>query len=76
VAGSLGLAAGRPLGEGGGLALAGALRLLQLAGRALDLGFELGDAVPQVGDDVVAFAAARASGGSHTSIIDKGGIGP
>ena len=66
----------RPLGEGGGLALAVPLCLSEEASQAIDLGFELGDTVPQVGDDVVAFAAARASGGSHTSIIDKGGIGP
>ena len=71
-AGLLGLVSGLALGEGGGLALAGALRLLQLALQAFDLGFKLGDTVPQVGDEVVAVAAARASGGSHTFIIDRG----
>ena len=61
----------RPLGEGGRLPFAGALGLFQLAGQAFDLGFELGDTVSQVGDESVAVAAARASGGSHTSIIGK-----
>jgi hypothetical protein len=75
-----GLAAGplrrglrRPLGEGRGLALAGALRLLQLAVQAFDLGFELGDTVPQVGDQAVALAAARAGREVHTSIIGRAG---
>src|SRR5262249_24035754 len=75
-AGPLRLGLRRPFGEGGGLALAGALRLLQLAGQAFDLGFELRDTVPQVGDESVAVASARASGGSHTSIIGKGADRP
>jgi hypothetical protein len=74
-----GLAAGplrpglrRPLGEGGGLALAVALRLLQLAGQAFDLGFELGNTVPQVSDESVACAAAGADRRPHTFIIGRG----
>jgi hypothetical protein len=46
------------LSERGRLALAGALRLLQLTGQAFDLVFALGDTVPEVGDESVAFAAA------------------
>jgi hypothetical protein len=64
---------GLVLGEGSGLALAIALRLLQLAGQACDLGFELGDTVPQVGDKTVALAAARAGRDVHTSIRGKEG---
>src|SRR5262249_19304548 len=63
---------GRPFGEGGGLALAVALRLLQLPGQPFDLGFELGDTVPKVGDQAVALAAARAGREVHTPIIGKG----
>jgi hypothetical protein len=70
-AGPLRFGLGRPLGEGGGLALAGALRLLQLPIQALDLGFELGHTLPQVCDESVAVAAASASGGSHAFIIGK-----
>ena len=72
-AGLLGRGLGRALGEGGGLALAGALCLLQLAGQALDLGFELGDTVPQVGNEPVACAAACAGPGVRSSIIGKRG---
>ena len=57
-AGPLRLGPRRPFGERGRLALAGVLRLLQLTGQAFDLGFELGDTVPEVGDESVAFAAA------------------
>jgi hypothetical protein len=53
-AGPLRLGLRRPLGEGGGLALAVALRLPQLAGQVLGLGFQLGDTVPQVSDESVA----------------------
>jgi hypothetical protein len=63
---------GRPVGEGGGLTLAVALRLLQLPGQAFDLGFELGNTAPQVGDQAVALAAARAGPEVHTSIMGKG----
>src|SRR5262249_54520980 len=45
-AGPLRLGLRRSFGEGGGLALAGALRLLQLAVQAFDLAFKLGDTVP------------------------------
>ena len=75
-AGPLRLGLGRPLGKGGGLALAVALRLPQLAGQALDLGFQLGDTVPQVSDESVACAAARAGRGIPTSIIRKAGQTP
>jgi hypothetical protein len=68
-AGPLRLGLRRPLGEGGGLALAVALRLLQLAGQAFDLGFQLRDAAPQVGDQAVALAAARVCREVHISII-------
>jgi hypothetical protein len=61
---------GRPIGKGGGLALAGALRLLQLAGQAFDLGFQLGDTVPQGSDKAIALAA-RAGRVVHTSILGK-----
>jgi hypothetical protein len=71
-AGPLRLGLGRPFGEGRGLALAVALRLLQLAGQALNLGFELGDPVPQVSDQSVACAAAGADRGFHTCIIGRG----
>jgi hypothetical protein len=60
-----GLAAGplrlgpRPsFGEGGRLALAGALGLPQLTAQAFDLGFESGDTAPEVGDESIACAAA------------------
>src|SRR5262249_61477062 len=43
-AGLLGLAGGRPLGEGGGLALAGAGRLVELAAEALILGLQVAEA--------------------------------
>jgi hypothetical protein len=75
-AGPLRLGLGRPFGEGRGLALAGALRLLQLAVQAFDLGFQLGHTVPQVSDESVACAAARAGRGIHTSIIRKAGQTP
>jgi hypothetical protein len=52
--GPLRLGLRRSLGEGGGLALVVAPRLLQLAGQAFDLGFELGNTVPQVSDESVA----------------------
>jgi hypothetical protein len=66
--GPLRLGLRRPFGEGGGLPLAVALRLLQLASQAFDLGFELGDTVPQVGDQAVALAAARAGWEVHTPL--------
>jgi hypothetical protein len=43
-AGLLRLGDGRSLGEGGGLALAGALLVFEQAGKPLDVGFQLGDA--------------------------------
>jgi hypothetical protein len=43
-AGLLGLVGGLPLGEGGGLALAGPLLLFEEAGQPLDVGFQLGNA--------------------------------
>ena len=42
--GLLGVGLGRPLGEGGGLTLADALLLFEQAGKALNLGFQFGDA--------------------------------
>ena len=42
--GPLGLAGGRSLGEGSGLALAGADRLVELAAEALVLGFQVMEA--------------------------------
>jgi hypothetical protein len=44
-AGLLGLAGGRPLGEGGSLALAGAGGLVELAAAALVLGLQVADAL-------------------------------
>ena len=59
---SLGLAGGRPLGEGGGLALAGARRLVELAAEALV--FSL-----QVAEASLKGLAAGTRDGLHTSII-------
>src|SRR5262249_40104957 len=66
------LGLGWALGEGRGLALSGALRLPQLVGQAIDLGFELGGTAPQVGDEAVAFPAARAGRALHTRIVAEG----
>ena len=71
-AGPLRLGLRRPLGEGGGLALAVPLCLFEEAGQALGLGFELGGAAPQVGDEAVAFAAAPAGRALHTRIVAEG----
>src|SRR5205085_10253749 len=46
-AGFLRIGLGRPLGEGGGLALAGAALLLEQLGHAVELGFQFGDAALQ-----------------------------
>ena len=60
----LGLVGGRPLGEGSGLALAGAGRLVQLAAEALDLGLQVTQA-PLKG------LASGTRDGLHTPIIGE-----
>jgi hypothetical protein len=70
--GPLRLGLRRPPGEGGGLAFAIPLCLFEEAGQALDLGFELVGAAPQVGDEAVAFPAARAGRALHTRIVAEG----
>jgi hypothetical protein len=61
-AGSLGLGRRLALGEGGGLALAGAARLLELATEALVLGL-------QVAEASLKGLAAGTGDGFHTPII-------
>ena len=63
-AGFLGLAHGLALGEGGGLALAGAGRLVELAAEALVLGL-------QVVEASLKGSAAGTGDGLHTSIIGE-----
>jgi hypothetical protein len=63
-AGLLGLAGGRSLGEGGGLALAGAGRLVELAAEALVLG-------SQVAEASLKGLAAGTRDGLHTTIIGE-----
>jgi len=63
-AGLLRVGGGRSLGEGGGLALAGALLLFEQARQALDLGFQLGDAA-------LKGLAAGAGGFVHEGIVGK-----
>jgi hypothetical protein len=70
-AGLFGLGLGRALGEGRGLALAGALGLFQLAGQAFDLSFELCEAALEVGDALVALPAALTDRGIHTLIVAR-----
>jgi hypothetical protein len=60
-AGLLGLASGLAFGEGGGLALAGTGRLVELAAAALVLGF-------QVADASLKGLAASTRDGLHTSL--------
>jgi hypothetical protein len=66
-AGFLGLAHGLALGEGGGLALAGAGRLVELAAEALDLGL-------QVAEASLKGLAAGTRDGWHTFIIGEAGV--
>jgi hypothetical protein len=67
-AGFPGLGLGRPLGERGGLALAGALVLFEQAGEPLDLGLQLGDAALQR-------LAAGTGNVIHEGIVAKGNAG-
>jgi len=63
-AGVLGLDGGGPIGEGGGLALAGSLLLFEQAGQSLDLGFQF-DHAPLQG------AAAGTRSVVHAGMIVK-----
>jgi hypothetical protein len=65
-AGLLGLCSGLTLGEGGGLALAGTGRLVELAAEALVLGLQVAEA------SLKGFAAGTQDG-LHTCIIREGG---
>jgi hypothetical protein len=67
-AGPLGLAGELPLGEGGGLALAGTVRLVELAAEALVLGL-------QVTKASLKGLAAGTRDGFHTRIVAKDAAG-
>ena len=61
----------RSLGERSGLAFAGTPLLVEQAGQALDLNFEISDAALQASDDLVTLLASWAGGGFHAKSITE-----
>ena len=59
----------RSLGERSGLTFAGTPLLVEQAGQALDLNFEISDAALQASDDLVTLLASLAGGSFHAKSI-------